>query len=91
MYQERIHSPIANQIEGELKEKNYQLILELLMEYYYDPRYCHTASQYPGDKKVMIKASSIEEACEEVKKFIKGSVSIHENLSLQRSCRETIL
>lgn len=80
----RIHSPIANQIEGELKEKNYKRILELLLEYYYDPRYYHTASQYPGDQKVTIKAESIEEACEEVKKFIKGCVSIHENLSLQR-------
>ncbi|MFI8575638.1 hypothetical protein ACIGEL_07980 [Rossellomorea aquimaris] len=73
-----IASPIANQIEDELKEKNYKRVLELLLEYYYDPRYYHATSRYPEDQKVNLKAGSTEEACEEVKKFIKGCVSIHE-------------
>ncbi|MGM0753932.1 MAG: tRNA 2-selenouridine(34) synthase MnmH [Bacillota bacterium] len=80
----RIHSPVANQIESELKEKNYERILEHLLEYYYDPRYYHTASQYPEDQKVTLKAGSIEEACVEVKKFIKSCASIHGNPILQR-------
>lgn len=87
----RIHSPIANRIEDELKEKNYKRVLELLLEYYYDPRYYHTASRYPEDQKVTLKAGSIEEACEEVKKFVKVCASIHENLTLQRWDREIIL
>lgn len=66
----RIHSPIANRIEDELKEKNYERILELLLEYYYDPRYYHTASRYPDDQKMTIRVNSMEEAVGKVRKFL---------------------
>ncbi|TMU85202.1 tRNA 2-selenouridine(34) synthase MnmH [Bacillus sp. BHET2] len=66
----RIHSPIANQIEDELKEKNYERILELLLQYYYDPRYLHMANQYPEDQRITIKVNSIKEACERVRQLL---------------------
>ncbi|KPL58669.1 tRNA 2-selenouridine(34) synthase MnmH [Rossellomorea vietnamensis] len=66
----RIHSPIANEIEGELQERNYERILELLIEYYYDPRYLHMWNQYPEDRKTTVKVNSIEEAYQEIKKLL---------------------
>ncbi|MFI8685084.1 tRNA 2-selenouridine(34) synthase MnmH [Rossellomorea sp. NPDC077527] len=66
----RIHSPVANEIEDELKGKNYERILELLLEYYYDPRYRHMANQYPAERRVTIKVHSIEEAYQEIKKLL---------------------
>lgn len=66
----RIHSPVANEIEDELKEKNYERILELLLQYYYDPRYKHMANQYPEGRRITIRVNSIEEACEEIKTFL---------------------
>ncbi len=66
----RIHSPIANQIEDYLKEKNYERILELLLQYYYDPRYLHMANQYPEDQRITITVDSIKEACEEIRRTL---------------------
>ncbi|NMH69263.1 tRNA 2-selenouridine(34) synthase MnmH [Bacillus sp. RO3] len=66
----RIHSPIANEIEDEMGKKNYGRILELLLEFYYDPMYLYMAKQYPDDQKVTITADSIEDACEKVKGLI---------------------
>jgi tRNA 2-selenouridine synthase len=66
----RIHSPVANKIEEELKTRNYEYILELLLEYYYDPRYIHTAEKYKEDQKIILKVNSIEEAFEKVKRIL---------------------
>ncbi|PFA63242.1 tRNA 2-selenouridine(34) synthase MnmH [Bacillus sp. AFS015802] len=66
----RIHSPIANEIEDELKVRNYGRILELLLEYYYDPRYLHMWSQYPEDRRTTIRVQSIEEACLKIRKLL---------------------
>jgi tRNA 2-selenouridine synthase len=66
----RIHSPVANEIEVELKERNYERILGLLLEYYYDPRYMHRANQYPEERRITVKVNSIEEAYQEVKKLL---------------------
>ncbi|MEL3972720.1 tRNA 2-selenouridine(34) synthase MnmH [Rossellomorea oryzaecorticis] len=68
----RIHSPVANQIEEELKSRNYETILELLLEYYYDPRYIHTAEKYGEDQKIILRVNSIDEAVEEVKGIVTG-------------------
>jgi tRNA 2-selenouridine synthase len=66
----RIHSPVANTIEEELKNGNYEYILELLLEYYYDPRYIHTAGKYAEDQKIILKVNSIDEASEKVKRLL---------------------
>ncbi|WP_175987830.1 tRNA 2-selenouridine(34) synthase MnmH [Bacillus sp. Marseille-Q1617] len=68
----RIHSPVANTIEEELKSRNYEAVLELLLEYYYDPRYLHTAENYRDAQKIILKVKTIEEAVEEVKGIVSG-------------------
>ncbi|MCU9613087.1 tRNA 2-selenouridine(34) synthase MnmH [Caldibacillus lycopersici] len=66
----RIHTPIAKQIEEDLRSSNFASAVRLLLENYYDERYNHTASQYPEAQKVKISVSSIEEATEAVKKIV---------------------
>ncbi|MGR3763220.1 tRNA 2-selenouridine(34) synthase MnmH [Rossellomorea sp. NS-SX7] len=68
----RIHSPVANTIEEELKRLNYEAVLELLLEYYYDPRYLHTAEMYSEDQKIILKVNTIVEAVEAVKGVVAG-------------------
>lgn len=58
----RIHTPIANQIESDLISRNYSSAVRLLLEYYYDPLYDHTANQIPDNQKVRIKANNVDEA-----------------------------
>jgi tRNA 2-selenouridine synthase len=70
----RIHSPVANEIEDELKLRHYERILELLLEYYYDPRYRHMANQYPVNRRISVKVNSIEEAFQEIKKLLQKKV-----------------
>ena len=68
----RIHTPIANQIEADLKLGNYTSAVGLLLEYYYDPLYDHTADQYTDDQKVFIKVKNTNEAVE----FIRNHLNI---------------
>ena len=63
----RIHSPVANEIEKELQVRNYERILQLLLEYYYDPRYIHTAQQYSEEQMITLKVNNIDEAFKEIK------------------------
>ncbi len=71
----RIHSPVANEIEDELKQRHYGRILELLLEYYYDPRYRHMANQYPVDRRISVKVNSMEEAYQEIQKLLQAKSS----------------
>lgn len=66
----RIHTPIANQIEVDLKSGNYSSAVGLLLEYYYDPLYDHTADQFPEDRKIIIKVNKIEEAVESIRNYL---------------------
>jgi tRNA 2-selenouridine synthase len=68
----RIHSPVANQIEEELKTRNYETVLELLLTYYYDPRYKHSAEKYSDNQKISLKVDTIDEAVEAVKGILAG-------------------
>ncbi|WP_099156617.1 tRNA 2-selenouridine(34) synthase MnmH [Virgibacillus ndiopensis] len=58
----RIHTPIAKMIDDDLKKENYFHAVKLLLEHYYDPRYQHTANQYPDNRKITIQATTIEDA-----------------------------
>ncbi|NBJ70930.1 tRNA 2-selenouridine(34) synthase MnmH [Roseburia sp. 1XD42-34] len=58
----RIHTPVAKQIEAELKTGQYEIAVMLLLKYYYDPLYDYTTKQIPDEKKIIIKAKDITEA-----------------------------
>ncbi|MGE8205774.1 tRNA 2-selenouridine(34) synthase MnmH [Heyndrickxia sp. NPDC080065] len=66
----RIHTPIANKIESDLKSEDYSSAVGLLLEYYYDPLYEHTAKQYPDDRKITINVNNIEEAIESIRNHL---------------------
>lgn len=58
----RIHTPIAKQIELDLKSGNYSSAVGLLLEYYYDPLYDHSTQKVSEERRIPIKANNIEEA-----------------------------
>ncbi|WP_337019664.1 tRNA 2-selenouridine(34) synthase MnmH [Oceanobacillus massiliensis] len=66
----RIHTPIANKIESDLESGSYSSAIGLLLEYYYDPLYDHTAKQIPADQKITIKADNIDEAVDLLKNHL---------------------
>ncbi|AWE08563.1 tRNA 2-selenouridine(34) synthase MnmH [Lysinibacillus sp. 2017] len=66
----RIHTPIANKIEMDLKSGDYSSAVRLLLEYYYDPLYNHSAEQFPEDQKITIKVNTTDEAIDYIRKLI---------------------
>jgi len=62
----RIHTPVAKEIEANLLIGQYERAVKLLLEHYYDPRYAHAMSQYEGEQ-IVIHADTIEEAVDAVK------------------------
>ncbi|WP_410771984.1 tRNA 2-selenouridine(34) synthase MnmH [Fontibacillus sp. BL9] len=58
----RIHRPIAAEIGECLKDGKYERAVELLLLYYYDPRYTFTEEQYEGAEFTTIRADSVDEA-----------------------------
>lgn len=73
----RIHTPIANQIESDLISGNYSSAVRLLLEYYYDPLYDHTANQIPDNQKVRIKANNIDEAVTLIQDYLSTKSSVN--------------
>ena len=67
----RIHTPIAAQIENDLKSGNYSSAVGLLLEYYYDPMYKHTAEHFPEDRKITIKAKNVDEAIDIIRERLR--------------------
>lgn len=66
----RIHTPVAAEIEQSLKDSKYERAVELLLEYYYDPRYEHSFDQYEPMNKAVIQADSVDEAIQAVEAVI---------------------
>jgi tRNA 2-selenouridine synthase len=66
----RIHTPVAKEIEESLKSGKFYPAVKLLLEYYYDPRYDHSAKQYSPDQKFTIRAQNVEEAVEAIRNFV---------------------
>ncbi|WP_163527650.1 tRNA 2-selenouridine(34) synthase MnmH [Halobacillus ihumii] len=64
----RIHTPIANKIESNLENGEFYSAVQLLLEYYYDPLYDHTAEQYPN--KITIQANNNTEAIKSVQNIV---------------------
>lgn len=57
----RLHTPIAHELAQLLEHKHYEKAVQLMMEYYYDPRYEHAALSYEGAC-TLIEADTLEEA-----------------------------
>ncbi|MTH54248.1 tRNA 2-selenouridine(34) synthase MnmH [Bacillus mangrovi] len=66
----RIHTPAAAQIKASLQSGDYTEAVELLLEYYYDPRYEHTAQRYPEENRIMISVENAEDALGELVKVL---------------------
>ena len=66
----RIHTPIARQIEGDLKDGHFASAVRLLLENYYDSRYRHTGLHYDDTKKKVLRVRNIEEAVQAIKETI---------------------
>lgn len=62
----RIHTPIARQIEQDLLADRFEEAVELLLEYYYDPRYLHAEQNYALEP-IVCKVEDIEDAIIRVK------------------------
>jgi tRNA 2-selenouridine synthase len=63
----RIHTPIAAEIQAHLQNDQFAEAVELLLVNYYDPRYQHATDQY-ATRTVSIHATDVEEALELVMK-----------------------
>ncbi|MFT4412295.1 tRNA 2-selenouridine(34) synthase MnmH [Fredinandcohnia humi] len=66
----RIHTPIAAQIEKDLQTGEYKSAVQLLLEFYYDPRYHHTAEQIPPERSVVFHVKNVEEAVGKIEKLL---------------------
>ncbi|WP_174615610.1 tRNA 2-selenouridine(34) synthase MnmH [Virgibacillus ihumii] len=66
----RIHTPIAAEIDQDLRKGNYHEAVRLLLEYYYDPRYEHAANQYPEMQTTHLNAADNEDALRKVESII---------------------
>lgn len=66
----RIHIPIAAEIERCLQADLFAEAIELILEYYYDPRYDYSSHQYEGVEKVTFKVNHLDEAEEAVCSYL---------------------
>jgi rhodanese-related sulfurtransferase len=65
-----VHTPVAKEIEESLQSGKFYPAVKLLLEYYYDPRYDHSAKQYSPDRTFTIRAQNVEEAVEAIRNFV---------------------
>ncbi len=70
MIKSRIHTPIAAEIELNLRNANYHRAIEQLLVHYYDPRYTHTIAEYGNGQRTIIQATTLDEALEQIERFI---------------------
>lgn len=70
---ERIHTPIAAEIDRSLQEDRFAEAVELLLVHYYDPKYDHSARLYNEDQQIVVKADNPEEAAQAVKEILARS------------------
>lgn len=59
----RIHTPIGKEIDEALTKKDYAIAVQLLLRYYYDPRYKHSIDQ---DQRTTIHAGNIDDAFRQI-------------------------
>ncbi|MBB6636985.1 tRNA 2-selenouridine(34) synthase MnmH [Cohnella thailandensis] len=68
----QIHTPIAAEIETCLRNEKYERAAELLLLYYYDPRYQHSSGQHATGRETVLHASSVEDATRQVEELLKS-------------------
>jgi tRNA 2-selenouridine synthase len=61
----KLHTPIAADIEKHMQENRFAEAVKMLLAYYYDPRYEHAIQQYGGER-IVLKAGTMEEAIQAV-------------------------
>ncbi|MGM9919645.1 MAG: tRNA 2-selenouridine synthase, partial [Bhargavaea sp.] len=67
----RIHTPIAKEIRDHLESNRFPEAFRLLLEYYYDPRYEHSAGLDENDEQqIFIDADNMEDAYRKVRQQI---------------------
>lgn len=66
----RIHRPVAVEIGECLKNGGYDRAVELLLLYYYDPRYAYTEEQYEGAEFITVQAQSVDDAAAAVERLL---------------------
>jgi len=69
----RIHTPIANEIQSCLENDNFAAAVEMMLTYYYDPKYTYSQGQYKLEKSYVVKADSIEDAYLQVEEIISNA------------------
>lgn len=62
LIKKRIHTPIAAEIDHDLQNGNYHNAVKQLLEYYYDPKYEHSAKQFPNGRKIHLQATDSNDA-----------------------------
>ncbi|HEY4551932.1 MAG TPA: tRNA 2-selenouridine(34) synthase MnmH [Bacillaceae bacterium] len=62
----RMHTPIAKEVESNIENGHFESATELLLKYYYDPRYEHSIQNQPENGKIVIEAASKEEAFQRI-------------------------
>ncbi|TDF96356.1 tRNA 2-selenouridine(34) synthase MnmH [Paenibacillus piri] len=63
--EKRIHTPVAAEIRSLLVNDGFAQAVELLLLYYYDPRYRHATEQY-GSKIIAIRARNMDDALKQI-------------------------
>ena len=66
----RIHVPVAAEIERHLNADQFGEAVALLLEYYYDPKYDFTSTQYEDVEKVCFSVNNLDEAEEAVVSYL---------------------
>ncbi|WP_223068507.1 tRNA 2-selenouridine(34) synthase MnmH [Paenibacillus caui] len=69
---ERIHTPIAKEIDIYLQSGRFAEAVEMLLVHYYDPRYEYTAREIEQERRVMIRAANVDEAIVQIKQVLQA-------------------
>lgn len=67
----RIHTPIAKQIEIDLDNGDFASATQLLLEYYYDPKYEYSESKFLEQQKIVIDVVNVDDGFQKVLNEIK--------------------
>lgn len=70
LIKKHIQPAIASEIENALQARDYRTAVKLLLEHYYDPRYDHHGDKYDTDQVISIDALTVDDAIDQVEKFI---------------------
>lgn len=66
----RIHTPIASEIQSCLEQERYEPAIEMLLTYYYDPKYEFATSRYNAGPDYTVRANTVDEAYAEVVRIL---------------------